>query len=84
MAQKRLLLKLPRENSKTFQKHFTRKEAHNLGPCTDLIVTRDLKLRGRLLKLAYQYMVSLITVLDNSPSYFLVQCDLLYLLLINR
>ena len=41
LAQKRLLLKLPRENDKTFRNHFRRKEAHNLGPCTDLIATSD-------------------------------------------
>ena len=54
-AQKRLLLKLPRENNKTFWKHFTRKEAHNLGPCTDSIATSDVEVMLHFLKLAHMW-----------------------------
>ena len=53
LSQKRLLfIKLLRENKKTFKKHFTRKEARNLRPCTDSIATSDVEVMAQFLKLA--------------------------------
>ena len=53
LSQKRLLfIKLLRENNKTFKKHFTRKEAHKLRPCTDSIATSDVEVMAHFLKLA--------------------------------
>ena len=56
VAEKRFLLKLPKEISKTFWKYVTRKEADTLGPSTDLIHTSDIEVSGRLLVMKLAYM----------------------------